>query len=139
MPYSDQPQTVLSRLSPDQKPSPIYILMGEEEYFIDKIEKKIVSTYLPEEMCIRDRLHGLACHAVSVSSAPASFRIALTTPINAPPAIKPDASRVPLSWRALLSFSSLDLVLRYQLINPPANRGRLRCRGINIPLSLIHI
>lgn len=48
MPYSDQPQTVLSRLSPDQKPTPIYILMGEEEYFIDKIEKKIVSTYLPE-------------------------------------------------------------------------------------------
>lgn len=48
MPYSDQPQAVLNRLSPDQKPLPIYILMGEEEYFIDKIEKKIVSTYLPE-------------------------------------------------------------------------------------------
>lgn len=49
MPYTDNPQSVLGQIRLDQKPSSIYILMGEEEYFIDKIEKKIVSTYMPDE------------------------------------------------------------------------------------------
>lgn len=49
MPYSDKPQGVLQEIRPDCKPYPIYILMGEEEYFTDKIEKKILSTYLPNE------------------------------------------------------------------------------------------
>lgn len=49
MPYNDKPQVILSQIRADQKPFPIYILMGEEEYFTDKIEKKIVSTYMPNE------------------------------------------------------------------------------------------
>lgn len=49
MPYSDKPQEILSQIRADQKPFPIYILMGEEEYFTDKIEKKIVSAYMPNE------------------------------------------------------------------------------------------
>lgn len=49
MPYSDKPLEILSQIRTDQKPFPIYILMGEEEYFTDKIEKKIVSTYMPDE------------------------------------------------------------------------------------------
>ena len=49
MPYSDKPQGVLQEIRPDRKPYPIYILMGEEEYFTDKIEKKILTTYLPHE------------------------------------------------------------------------------------------
>lgn len=49
MPFVDKPQSILSQIHIDQKPYPIYILMGEEEYFTDKIEKKIVSAYLPDE------------------------------------------------------------------------------------------
>lgn len=49
MPFTDQPQSILRDIRPDRDPYPIYILMGEEEYFTDKIEKKILSTYLPNE------------------------------------------------------------------------------------------
>ncbi|MDN4754486.1 DNA polymerase III subunit delta [Porphyromonadaceae bacterium W3.11] len=49
MPYSDKPQNILQEIRPDRKPFPIYILMGVEEYFTDKIEKKILSTYMPNE------------------------------------------------------------------------------------------
>lgn len=49
MPYSDKPQNILQEIRPDRKPFPMYILMGEEEYFTDKIEKKILSTYMPNE------------------------------------------------------------------------------------------
>lgn len=49
MPFSDKPQSILQEIRPDRKPYPMYILMGEEEYFTDKIEKKILSTYMPNE------------------------------------------------------------------------------------------
>lgn len=49
MPYTDKPQNALREIAPDKSPYPIYILMGEEEYFTDKIEKKILSTYMPDE------------------------------------------------------------------------------------------
>ena len=63
----------------------------------------------------------------------ANLSIALTTPINAPPAIKPDAMSVPLLLRALLSTSSLLRVLTYHEIAPPINKGILRSIGMNIP------
>ncbi len=49
MPYTDKPQEVLRAIAPTQKPYPIYVLMGEEEYFTDRIEQKILRTYMPEE------------------------------------------------------------------------------------------
>lgn len=47
MPFTDKPQEVLQLIGSQKEPFPIFILMGEEEYFTDKIEKKILSTYLP--------------------------------------------------------------------------------------------
>lgn len=49
MPYTDKPQNTLREIAPNKSPYPIYVLMGEEEYFTDKIEKKILSTYMPNE------------------------------------------------------------------------------------------
>ena len=59
--------------------------------------------------------------------------MALTTPIRAPPAMKPEAMRVPFSWRALLTAASLERVLTYQEIAPPTSSGRLRSMGMNMP------
>lgn len=49
MPFTDKPQQVLSEISPKSKPYPIYVLMGEETYYIDQIEQKLTRTFLPEE------------------------------------------------------------------------------------------
>lgn len=49
MPYTKEPQSVLTAIDPRKEPYRIYLLTGEEEYFTDKIEKKIVATYMPEE------------------------------------------------------------------------------------------
>ena len=66
-------------------------------------------------------------------SAPAYFNIALITPIRAPPAINPEAIRVPLSRLALFTASSLLRVDTNQLTNPPTNQGVFNSNGINIP------
>ena len=66
-------------------------------------------------------------------SAPQYFRIALITPIKAPPAINPEAINVPRSRRALFTFSSLLRVPTYQLTKPPINSGVFKSNGINIP------
>lgn len=66
-------------------------------------------------------------------SAPAYLSTALITPIKAPPAINPEAIRVPLSFRALLTASSLLRVETYQLTRPPINNGVFNSSGINIP------
>ena len=63
----------------------------------------------------------------------ANFRIALTTPIKAPPAMKPDAMRVPFSIRASLTVWSLLRVLTNHETAPPTRRGRLSSSGMNIP------
>ena len=70
---------------------------------------------------------------VEYQSAPAYFNTALITPINAPPAIKPEAISVPLSRRILFTFSSLLRVDTYQLTKPPTNNGVFNSNGINIP------
>ena len=49
MPYTDKPQQLLTSIAPSVKPFPIYVLMGEESYFTDRIERKLVRTYLPDE------------------------------------------------------------------------------------------
>lgn len=49
MPYTDKPQEILASIRPGSEPQRVYILTGAEEYFTDKIEKKIVSTYMNEE------------------------------------------------------------------------------------------
>lgn len=49
MPYTDKPLDVLKSISPKKSPYPIYLLAGEEPYFTDKIERKLVATYMPEE------------------------------------------------------------------------------------------
>ena len=43
------PLIFLRSLSPHTPPDMIYILAGEEEYYIDKLEKRIVETYLEPE------------------------------------------------------------------------------------------
>ncbi len=58
---------------------------------------------------------------------------ALTTPINAPPAMKPEARRVPLSFLALLISSSFERVLTNQLTRPPTSNGAFNSKGMNIP------
>ena len=55
-------------------------------------------------------------------SAPQYFKIALITPIKAPPAINPEAINVPRSRRALFTFSSLLRVPTYQLTKPAPRR-----------------
>ena len=52
-------------------------------------------------------------------STPTNFNTAETTPIKAPPAIKPDAIKVPRSKRALLSASSFEREDTNQAIKPP--------------------
>ena len=49
MPYSDKPQEILARISPDTRPFPIYLLMGDESYYTDRIEQKLIETYLPDK------------------------------------------------------------------------------------------
>ncbi len=49
MPYTKEPQSVLTAIDSTKEPYCIYLLTGEEEYFTDKIEKKIEAAYLPEE------------------------------------------------------------------------------------------
>lgn len=49
MPYTDKPQEVLRDIKPQSKPYPIYVLMGEETYYVDQIEQKLTRTYLPDE------------------------------------------------------------------------------------------
>lgn len=49
MPFTDKPQVVLSDIREGVSPSPIYLLMGDETYYTDRIESKIVSTYLLDE------------------------------------------------------------------------------------------
>ena len=66
-------------------------------------------------------------------STPANLRMAETTPMRAPPAMKPLAMSVPFSWRLRLSSASLLLVLTNQEIAPPTSSGRLRSMGMNIP------
>ena len=58
---------------------------------------------------------------------------ALTTPISAPPAMKPDASNVPFSPRSVLRVASLLRLVTYQLMAPPTTRGMFSCNGMNIP------
>lgn len=48
MPYTESPQNVLAEIAPSKAPYPIYVLMGEEEYFTDRIEQKLLSTYMPD-------------------------------------------------------------------------------------------
>lgn len=49
MPYTKEPQSVLTAIDSAKEPYRIYLLTGEEEYFTDKIEKKIEAAYMPEE------------------------------------------------------------------------------------------
>lgn len=49
MPYTDKPQEILPTIRPNTEPKRVYVLTGAEEYFTDKIEKKIVSTYMKED------------------------------------------------------------------------------------------
>ena len=63
----------------------------------------------------------------------ANLRMALTTPMRAPPAMKPEAMSVPFS--VLSSFNALSL-LRLPTnheIAPPTSIGMLRSIGMNIP------
>ena len=68
-----------------------------------------------------------------VRSSPPNLMTALTTPIKAPPAMKPEATSVPFSLRAVLTALSLERVDTYQATNPPISRGTSSDIGINIP------
>lgn len=61
-------------------------------------------------------LIGLASHSSCTRLIPPKRMAALTTPINAPPAMNPDANRVPFSPRAALTAASLLRVVTYQLM-----------------------
>ena len=64
---------------------------------------------------------------------PAKRISALTTPISAPPAMKPDAMRVPFSPRSLFASASFERVVTNQFTAPPTRSGMLSCMGMNIP------
>ena len=64
---------------------------------------------------------------------PAKRMAALTTPIKAPPAMKPDASRVPFSRRTLFRAWSLLRLPTYQLMAPPISNGVFNSSGMNMP------
>ena len=66
-------------------------------------------------------------------SAPANLSTAETTPIRAPPAMKPDAISVP--FFTLASFTSLSLLLlpTHQEMAPPSRSGKFKSIGMNIP------
>ena len=66
-------------------------------------------------------------------SNPANFSNALTTPISAPPAIKPLAMSVPRSPRCLFTSASLLREVTHQLIAPPTTSGTFSSKGMNIP------
>ena len=61
------------------------------------------------------------------------FIIAPNTPNNAPPAMKPEAIRVPLWNRALFSVSSFERVLTKWATNPPTSKGVFNSWGRYIP------
>ena len=76
---------------------------------------------------------GLASHDSLTGLNPPKRSRALTTPIKAPPAIKPEANSVPFSPRASLTALSLERVVTYQFTAPPITNGTFSSRGINIP------
>ena len=65
-------------------------------------------------------------------SAPKKAIIALTTPINAPPAMKPEAMSVPRLLFALACSASLWRLTAHAT-KPPTTSGALSSIGINIP------
>ena len=75
----------------------------------------------------------VAFHDEANQSAPKYLSSALTTPISAPPAIKPDAISVPRSRRAFFPRSLPLRLATYQLIRPPTRSGVLSSSGMNIP------
>ncbi|WP_148296759.1 hypothetical protein [Porphyromonas cangingivalis] len=46
MAKSEDPASVLKSIRKDKSPHNIYLLYGDEPYFTDKIERKLVSTYM---------------------------------------------------------------------------------------------
>ena len=64
---------------------------------------------------------------------PKKIIAALTTPMRAPPAMKPLANSVPRSLRAALTFSSLLRLPTNQLMMAPTSSGAFNCKGMNIP------
>jgi len=64
---------------------------------------------------------------------PPNFISALTTPMRAPPAMKPLAMSVPFSPRALLTEASFERVVTNQLMAPPTTSGTLSSKGMNMP------
>ena len=75
----------------------------------------------------------LSIHLISTRMMPAKRMAALTTPIKAPPAMKPDASRVPFSRRTLFRAWSLLRFPTYQLLAPPISNGVFNSSGMNMP------
>ena len=65
----------------------------------------------------------LDAHSSFIKLIPPKRKAALTTPIKAPPAIKPEASNVPFSKRAEFKLWSLLRLPTYQLIAPPIKSG----------------
>ena len=71
----------------------------------------------------------LDAHSSFIKLIPPKRKAALTTPIKAPPAIKPEASNVPFSKRAEFKLWSLLRLPTYQLIAPPIKSGVFRSKG----------
>ena len=76
---------------------------------------------------------GLASQSVLIGLKPQNRRRADTTPIKAPPALKPLAISVPVSPRSLFTELSVERVVTSQFIAPPTSNGALSSIGINIP------
>ena len=77
--------------------------------------------------------HELDSHSSFTRFTPQKRIPALITPIKAPPAMNPEARRVPFSLRSEFIASSLERVVTYQLIAPPTKSGIFNSNGINIP------
>ena len=75
----------------------------------------------------------LASHSALAKLMPPNCMAALTTPIKAPPAMKPEARSVPRSPRRLFNSAEVEREVTYQLTAPPTMSGRLSCKGMNMP------
>ena len=76
---------------------------------------------------------GASRYAALAKLSPPNCMPALTTPINAPPAMKPEASSVAFSFLRWFRLMSVDRELTYQFTKPPTISGKFSCKGMNIP------
>ena len=90
-----------------------------------RMKKPMSMRYMPNDT---HSAPGVCTQPDSMKSAPKKRRAALTTPIKAPPAMKPEANKVPSSPLDSLMALSFVRDVTYHCIKPPTNNGMFRSR-----------